>query len=165
MTVVPYDAKYKETFIEMNLRWISEMFAVEPEDLAVLNSIEQSLAAGGQIFFALDDAGEVLACCMIAPLPNGEWEIEKFCARGLYTGTGAGSACFKACIDYAKARRVEKVVIVTNKRCTHAIRLYRKFGFVETPVDREKFPFARADIAFEQVFSYEEAPAPAAAQT
>lgn len=39
---------------------------------------------------------------MIAPRADGDWEIMKFAARGMYTGTGAGSACLKACIDYAK---------------------------------------------------------------
>ena len=154
MKIVIYEKKYKNVFIEMNKQWISNMFVIEKEDLAVLNNIEQSLVAGGQIFFAFDDNDEVLACCMIAPLPNGEWEIEKFCAKGMYTGSGAGSACLKACIDYAKEKRIEKVVIVTNRKCEQAIHLYRKFGFVEVPVDKEKFPFDRANIAFEQTFIY-----------
>lgn len=156
MKIVPYEKKYKEDFIEMNKQWISKMFAIEKEDLSVLNNIERAIEDGAQIFFAVDDDNdkEVLACCMIAPLPNGEWEIEKFCARGMYTGTGAGSACLKACLDYAKEKRVEKVVIVTNKKCEQAIHLYRKFGFIEVPVDKEKFPFERANIAFEQTFSY-----------
>lgn len=155
MKIVPYDQKYKEIFIEMNKQWISQMFVIEEEDLQVLNNIESALEAGGQIFFAVDDTGEVLACCMIAPLPNGEWEIEKFCARGMYTGTGAGTACLKACMEYARERRVEKVVIVTNTKCEQAIRLYRKFGFVEVPVDKKKFPYERANLAFEQTFSYD----------
>lgn len=139
----------------MNRQWISEMFVIEEEDLSVLNNIERSLEAGGQIFFAIDDYEDVLACCMIAPLSSGEWEIEKFCAKGMYTGTGAGSACLKACIDYAKEKHVEKIVIVTNTKCEQAIHLYRKFGFTEIPVDKEKFPFERANIAFEQTLSYE----------
>lgn len=146
----------KNIFIEMNKQWISNMFVIEKEDLDVLNNIEQTIEAGGQIFFAIDDNDEVLACCMIAPLPNGEWEIEKFCARGMYTGTGAGTACLKACIDYAKERHIEKLVIVTNTKCEQAIRLYRKFGFVEVPVDREKFHFDRANIAFERELTYNE---------
>ena len=154
MKIVPYDEKYKNEFIEMNKKWISEMFVIEPEDLSVLDHIEQALDDGAQIFFAIDDTEEVLACCMIAPLPNGEWEIEKFCAKGMYTGTGAGSACLKACIDYAKERHVERIVIVTNRKCRHAIHLYRKFGFTEVAVDYEKFTFERADIAFEQTFCY-----------
>ena len=155
MKIVPYDKKYKTAFIEMNRQWISEMFVLEEEDIAVLEHFEQSIEQGGQIFFAVDDDDEVLAGCMIAPLPNGEWEIEKFCARGMYPGTGAGSACLRACIEYAQQKKLEKVVIVSNRKCTHAIRLYRKNGFVEVAVDKEKFPFDRADIAFERVFQYE----------
>lgn len=154
MKIVPYDKKYKNEFIEMNKKWISEMFVIEKEDITILSNIEHTLKQGGQIFFAIDDNDEVLACCMIAPLPNGEWEIEKFCAKGMYTGTGAGTACLKACIEYAKEKRVEKIVIVSNKKCTHAISLYKKNGFIEVPVDKEKFPFERADIAFEQAFYY-----------
>lgn len=154
MKVVPYDKRYKNEFIEMNNRWISEMFVLEKEDITILNNIEQTIEQGGQIFFAIDDNDVVLACCMIAPLSNGEWEIEKFCAKGIYTGTGAGSACFKACIEYAKEKKVKKIVIVSNRKCTHAINIYLRNGFVEVPVDKEKFPFDRADIAFEQIFRY-----------
>lgn len=153
MKIVPYEKKYKKDFIEMNRAWISEMFEMEEEDLQVLNNIERALGGGGQIFFAVDDAEHVLACCMVAPLENGEWEIEKFCARGMYTGTGAGSACLKACIGYAREKHAGKIVIVTNTKCVQAIHLYKKYGFREVPVDKEKFPFQRANIAFEQAFS------------
>lgn len=155
MKIIPYEKKYKNEFIEMNKQWISTMFVLEKEDLLVLNNIEQTIELGGQIFFAIDDLENVLAACMIAPLPNGEWEIEKFCAKGMYTGTGAGSACLKACIDYAKEKQVEKIVIVTNTKCEQAIHLYKKFGFVEVPADKEKFPYERANMAFEQSFSYQ----------
>nr|WP_302591444.1 GNAT family N-acetyltransferase [uncultured Marvinbryantia sp.] len=149
MRIVPYDLKYKNDFIEMNKAWISEMFEMEPEDERELGSIEPYIEKGGQIFFALDEKERVMACCMIAPREDGDWEIMKFAARGMYTGTGAGSACLKACIDYAKKLRLPKIIIVSNHECTHAVHLYRKFGFEEIPVDKERFPFDRADIAFE----------------
>ena len=151
MKVVPYSPKYKNDFIEMNKAWISEMFAMEPEDERELGNIEPYVEKGGQIFFALDEDEKVMACCMIAPREDGDWEIMKFAARGMYTGTGAGSACLKACIDYAKELRLPKIIIVSNRMCTHAVHLYRKFGFEEIPVDKERFPFERADIAFEMV--------------
>lgn len=154
MKIVSYSPKYKNDFIEMNRAWISEMFAIEQEDLRELENIEPSIEAGGQIFFALDNEDNVMACCMIAPREDGDWEIMKFAARGMYTGTGAGSACLKACIDYAKAKKISKVIIVSNKKCVQAIHLYKKYGFVEIPVDKKKFPFDRADIAFEQYFEY-----------
>lgn len=149
MKVVFYDPKYKNDFIEMNKSWIEDMFKLEDEDIREMENIEPYIENGGQIFFSIDDNERVMACCMIAPREDGDWEIMKFAARGMYTGTGAGSACLKACIDYAKEKQLKKIIIVSNKKCEHAIHLYRKFGFEEVPVDKEKFPFDRADIAFE----------------
>lgn len=151
MKIVPYDPKYKKDFIEMNKVWISEMFAMEDEDIKELGSIENYIDRGGQVFFALDNHEDVMACCMIGPREDGDWEIMKFAAKGMYTGTGAGSACLKACMDYAREKQVKKIIIVSNRKCVQAVHLYRKFGFVEIPVDKKKFPFDRADIAFEQV--------------
>ncbi len=155
MKIVPYDPKYKDEFVKMNEAWISEMFVLEEEDIREMSNIEPAIEKGGQIFFAVEDDDQVMACCMIAPREDGDWEIMKFAARGMYTGTGAGSACLKACIDYAKEKRLPRVIIVSNRKCLHAVHLYRKFGFYEIPADKKRFPFERADIAFERIFRYE----------
>lgn len=149
MKVVPYSPEYKQAFIDMNTAWISDMFAIEEQDIREMENIERYLDKGSQIFFALDEEGQVMACCMIARREDGEWEIMKFAAKGMYTGTGARSACLKACIEYAKEKNVPRIIIVSNRRCVQAVHLYRKFGFREIPVDKEKFPFERGDIAFE----------------
>lgn len=152
MNIETYKPEYKEAFIAMNLAWIEEMFQVEDEDRLVLGSIEERLANGGEIFFAINDEGEIMASCMVAPLPSGEWEIEKFAAKKEFAGQGAGKACLQACMDFIKEKQIQKVIIVSNRKCVSAIHLYRKFGFIEIPVDKNKFPYERADIAFEQYF-------------
>ncbi|HEM3474116.1 GNAT family N-acetyltransferase [Streptococcus suis] len=152
MNIETYKPEYKEAFIAMNLAWIEEMFQVEDEDRMVLGSIEERLANGGEIFFAINDEGEIMASCMVAPLPSGEWEIEKFAAKKEFAGQGAGKACLQACLDFIKEKQIQKVIIVSNRKCVSAIHLYRKFGFIEIPVDKNKFPYERADIAFEQYF-------------
>ncbi len=151
MKIVPYHSAYLKDFIEMNQAWISEMFVIEAEDVRELENIELYIQKGGQIFFALDDNKNVMACCMIAPREDGDWEIMKFAAQGMYTGTGAGSACLQACIAYAKEKKLPKIIIVSNRKCSTAVHLYKKYGFQEVPVNRKKFPFQRADIAFEML--------------
>lgn len=151
MMIVPFKEKYRKAFIELNKAWITEMFAMEAEDERELSNIDPYLAAGGQIFFAVNEQDHVMACCLIAPRADGDWEIMKFAADSKYKGAGAGTACLKACIEYAKNRNVEKIIIVSNRKCVQAVHLYRKFGFTEIPVDKERFPFERADIAFEGV--------------
>lgn len=149
MKVVPYAPKYKQDFIDLNVAWISDMFKIEPADVAELENVDSAIEAGGQIFFTLDDDGTVLACCMIAPRADGEWEIMKFATRADAQGKGAGRACLQASIDYAEEQGVPSILIVSNRRCESAVHLYRKFGFDEIPVDKERFPFECADIAFE----------------
>lgn len=148
MKIAAYEPKYKEAFIEMNKEWIENMFQLEEQDIREMEHVESYIEKGGQIFFALSDE-KVMACCMIAPREDGDWEIMKFAAKGMYTGTGAGSACLKACIDYARELGLKKIILVTNRKCKQAIHLYRKFGFQEIPVDKERFLFERGDIAFE----------------
>lgn len=149
MIVVPYSPEHRDDFIALNTAWISEMFTMEPEDERELANVDGYIAAGGQIFFALDDDGAVMACCLIGPREDGDWEIMKFAASDKYSGKGAGSACLEACIDYARERGIERIIIVTNSACEAAIHLYRKFGFEEMPVDKKKFPFERANVAFQ----------------
>ncbi len=148
MKVVPYEPKYRQTFIDMNFEWIEKLFCIEAEDLKFMENLDTMLEQGGQIYFTLDDDDTVLACCMLAPMEDGGWEIAKFAARGLGSGKGAGSACLKACLDYAQEKGISRIDIVSNTKCGSALHLYRKFGFREVPVDKEKFPFERGDIAF-----------------
>lgn len=147
MQIVPYAPIYKDDFIQMNLAWISEMFSVEPEDERELYNIEEALEQGGEIFFAVEDDGAVMACCMIAPR-NDIWEILKFTTKPAYRGSGAGRAVLNACIEYGRKLGLPRLFIVTNDQCTAAIHLYRRAGFVEIPVDKELFPFARGNLAF-----------------
>lgn len=127
------------------------MFTLEPLDEIELSNIEKYIDEGGQIFFAISENDDVMACCMIAPREDGDWEIMKFAASEKYKGSGAGKACLEACLEYARERKVPKIIIVSNKRCVQAVHLYRKYGFIEVPVDKDKFPFERGDIAFEIV--------------
>lgn len=155
MKIAAYDPKYKEDFIAMNKAWISEMFVLEAEDVREFENIEPSLAKGGQIFFALSDNSDVIACCMIAPRSDGDWEIMKFAAKEGCKGCGAGSACLETCIDYARKLRLPKVIIISNRKCEAAVHLYFKHGFREIPVDKERFPFERVNIAFEKALAYD----------
>lgn len=148
MKVVPYEPKYKNIFVAMNKAWIEEMFVLEPEDVELLNNIEKIIAKGAEIFFTLDDDGEVLACCMLEPHDTGDWEIAKFASSGKVKG--AGTLCFEACMESARRKGLKKILIVSNTKCAAGIHIYKKAGFREIPVDKKLFHYDRANIAFEK---------------
>lgn len=148
MKIVPYEKKYKKAFIDLNIAWIEAFFAPEAADYEVLDHVEEQLRRGGMIYFALEGE-EVLAACMAHPLENGVWEICKLAASGQYTGTGAGSAVFRACMDYAIAHGAKKLRLISNRRLKPALHIYEKFGFREVPLQKAEWGYERADIEME----------------
>ena len=148
MEIVEYQEKYKQAFIDLNTQWVERFFTMEDTDREVLDHVEDFLKEGGMIYFAVE-GGTVLATCMAAPLGDGVWEILKLAASGQYTGTGAGSAVFKASMDYAIAHGAEKLTLISNSRLKPALHIYRKFGFREVPLNKAYWGYERADIEFE----------------
>lgn len=148
MEIIEYQEKYKQDFIKLNTQWVERYFVMEQADRDVLEHVEELLKKGAMIYFAVEK-GEVLATCMAMPLGEDVWEICKLAASGQYTGTGAGSAVFKASMDYAIAQGAKKLTLISNRRLKPALHIYQKFGFREVPLNKAYWGFDRADIEFE----------------
>lgn len=150
MQVTAYQEKYKQDFIALNTQWVERFFKMEQSDRDILEHVDELLAKGSMIYVAVEDE-QVLAVCMVMPLENDNWEICKLAARAQYTGSGAGSAVFQACMDYAKAHKAKRIILISNRKLKPALHIYEKFGFKEIPLDHELEEYERADIQFEYV--------------
>ena len=148
MKIMEYQEGYKPDFIKLNLDWVQRYFVPEQADYDVLNNVDELLGKGSMIYFAVED-GKVLATCMAMPLTDDVWEICKLAAAGQYTGKGAGSAVFKASMDYAIAHGAKKLTLISNRKLKPALHIYEKFGFREVPLNKVYWGFDRADIEFE----------------
>lgn len=149
MEVIKYQEKYKQDFIDLNTAWVERFFVMEEEDWEILNHVEDYLKKGGMIFFAVEDE-KVLATCMVYPFGGDVWEICKLAAAGQHTGKGAGSAVFKACMDYAAAHGARKITLISNHILKQALHIYEKFGFVRVELDRGN-EYERADVQCEYI--------------
>ena len=143
--VIGYNKKYKKDFIELNTKWISELFEIENEDIKSFNLIDTKIKNGANIYFNIED-GIVIACAMIEPFnEDGVWEISKVAALNLGTKKGASYPLIEACINYAKEKGGKRIDIITNSKCGAAIHVYKKFGFKEFYDDDLKKIFKRGD--------------------
>ena len=106
---------------------------MEPFDQYVMDRVEDLIAQGAMVFFALDDIEEIIVTCMAMPLENTTWEIFKQAAPNQYTDTGAGSAVLQAAIHYAQEHGAKKEVLISCRSLEPTIHLYKKFGFHEVP--------------------------------
>lgn len=147
MEIVKYKPEYKNDFIRLSKNWITKYFALESDDFEVFENIDKLIKNGAMIYFAIEN-GVVYATCMAQPMTNNEWEICKLAADERYDGHGAGSAVFKACMDYALENGANKLTILSNSILKPALHIYEKYGFYEIPVDNTHH-YKRVDIQFE----------------
>ncbi|GCF95096.1 hypothetical protein NRIC_29870 [Enterococcus florum] len=149
MIIRQYHEKFKQAFVDLNIAWIEKYFSLEDEDREIIEHVDAYLEKGAMIYFAIED-DNVLATCMIIPTDEETWEVAKLATDEKYQGNGAGSAVFKACIDYAREKQAKKITLVSNKKLKPAIHLYEKFGFKEVFVDRIEYD--RCDYQAELIF-------------
>ncbi|MDE6188763.1 MAG: helix-turn-helix domain-containing GNAT family N-acetyltransferase, partial [Clostridia bacterium] len=147
--VIPFEEKYRQTFIDFNTDWITSYFGkIEKHDIEEFENIDKDLERGGMIFFAVKD-GIALATCMAKPLDGYTWEICKLGSNKRYSHKGAGSAVFEASMNWALDKGAERLFILSNSVLKPALHIYRKFGFKEIKLDN--YQYERGDIAFEYV--------------
>ena len=148
MNVVEYDPRYKDAFIKFNTDWIVDNFGkLEENDLEAFQHIEEYLAKGAMIYFAVEDDDTPLGCCMVKPLENGTWEICKLGSNKEKPHKGVGSAVIEPCMKWAIDHGAKRLFILTNSSLKAAIHVYEKHGFREIKLD--DYQYERGDIAFE----------------
>lgn len=136
--IVSYQSMYKKDFIALNLVWINKYFKVEPQDIEMLNDVEDYIREGAAVYFA-SLQGKAIATCMVIPRTRQVWEICKLATDERCMGKGAGSAVLQACMAYAKEHKARKLMIVSNTVLSSAMHLYAKFGFKEVPIDNMEY--------------------------
>ena len=137
-------------FARLNYEWIEEMYAVEDHDREQLEHPEQHIIKkGGQIFFAMigDDAVGTVA---LIPEEQDCVELAKMAVTFGFRGYGIGDKLMDAFISYARENGIERIILESNRRQVPAIRLYRKFGFREIPLNPDT-QYSRADIRMERL--------------
>jgi ribosomal protein S18 acetylase RimI-like enzyme len=148
-TVVPYREDFRPAFEQLNRDWIESYFVLEDADRAVFaDPAGAILGPGGQIFFVVE-GDTVLGTCAVLRHGAGECEIAKMAVAPAARGRGLGDLLMEAAVDFARQIGVRRVTIVSNTVLAPALRLYRKHGFVEVPLESDG-RYQRANIRLER---------------
>ena len=148
VSVVPFREELRQSFADLNFEWIEKSYKVEEHDREqLLDPDGYVLSKDGEIFFAMIDNIPVGTVAMI-PMQEGAVELAKMAVTPEYRGFGIANRLIEACIDFAKEKGFRSIILESNRRQIAAIRLYRKYGFLEVALD-ENSEYARADIRME----------------
>lgn len=149
MEIIQYRKEYKNDFIKLNTAWVKKFFNMEEEDRRILEHVDDLLEKGAMIFFAVENT-HIMATCMVIPMGEDVWEICKLAADEKYQSCGAGSAVFKACMDYAVGHGAKKLTLISNHILKPALHIYQKFGFRQVALKRGD-EYERADVQCEYI--------------
>lgn len=134
--LITYDPRYADDFAALNYEWIETYFAIEDEDRKALDNPQgYALAKGGEIFFVLEGELAVGTVAMV-PVPDTGGrilELAKMAVRPDRQGRGYSRLLMDACIDFARNRGAQEIMLVTNDSLAPALGLYTSSGFVATP--------------------------------
>lgn len=147
--IIPFHKQYAEDFYNLNIEWLNTFFDVEPFDEEVLSKPEfYIIDKGGHIFFAQLNQVIVGTLALMPTKENTVFELTKMAVSPNHRGFKIGQLLMQHCIDFAKNKQFKSLILYSNTKLENAIYIYRKYGFIEIPVE-ENSPYKRSNIKME----------------
>ncbi|KFF04537.1 GNAT family N-acetyltransferase [Flavobacterium reichenbachii] len=147
--IIPFSSDLKEHIKILNVAWLEKYFKVEEKDeLTLSNPQEEIIKKGGKIFYARYN-GEILGTYSLLKIDDEAYELSKMAVSDKAQGLGVGNKMLLHCMTTAKENNIKKLILYSNTMLLPAIHLYKKFGFVEIPL--EDGVYDRADIKMEKI--------------
>ena len=149
--IISYKKQYAKNFYALNIEWLKTYFYVESFDEEVLSKPDQYIISkGGHIFFALLEEKVVGTVALMPTSDSGVFELTKMAVSPKHRGYKIGQQLMQYCIDFAKEQE-KNLMLYSNTILENAIYIYRKYGFVEAPVEPDS-PYKRSNIKMELNF-------------
>ena len=147
--IVPYREANAADFYTLNIEWLKTHFYVEPYDEEVLSHPNKYIIEkGGHIFFAILDDIVVGTVALMPIFDEGTFELTKMAVSPNYRGQNIGQQLMRFSLEFAKSNAFKRLLLYSSRTLENAIYIYRKFGFIEIPVEPD-CPYERCDIKME----------------
>lgn len=148
ITITDYTEEKQGLFKHLNEEWLKKYFSVEPLDGSLLNDPKKEIIdKGGSIFFA-ESNGEIVGTVALIKSGVDGFELGKMAVTETAQGIGIGKELLEHCLAYAKSTHAKKIILYSNTILSSAIHLYRKYGFVEIPLESGRY--LRSNIKMEK---------------
>ncbi len=145
INIISFNSSLAKNFRDLNLEWLEQFFKVEPKDKLLLEDCESEIIdKGGFIFFALMDES-VVGCFALIKVSETVFELGKMAVDPTYQGNNIGQQLLVYALNFCKKMKCEKLMLYSHIKLKAAIHIYRKYGFIEVPLEAET-PYNRSNI-------------------
>jgi ribosomal protein S18 acetylase RimI-like enzyme len=144
ITILPFSSDLKDHIKTLNVEWLKKYFKIEPKDELVLSHPQEEIIdKGGMIFYA-QYQDEIVGTVSLIKINDHSFELSKMAVTASAQGAGIGKELLQHCIQLAKQQQIKTLILYSNRSLSSAIHLYKKYGFIEVPL--EEGIYERADI-------------------
>lgn len=149
ISIQPYRPDHAAAWRSLNEDWLlAAGYALEAKDQRVLADPQGAILDRGGRIFIVERDGAPVGCCSVMAMDDGGFEVGKMGVTEAARGLNLGWRLLEACEAAARAAGAPRLYLETSKTQTHAIALYRRFGFVD--LSPRPSPYARADVWMEK---------------
>ena len=143
--IVPFAPEYAPYFESLNREWLERYFRVEPKDETYFRDPAGTiLAAGGQIFFLLEE-GVLVGTAAALRHDTDHFELGKMAVTAKVQGKGYGRQLAEAVIRFAIESGGTRMTVISDTKLPAAVHLYERLGFQHAPLP-EATGYARGDV-------------------
>lgn len=146
--IIPYSDELKEHMRTLNYEWLEEYFYVEEGDKISLSDPKKYIIdKGGFVFFA-KNADEIVGTASLIKKTDQVFELGKMAVAKSARGLGIGKVLMEHCLELARQKQIETLILYSNTKLEPAIHLYRKYGFEE--IELEPGVYERGNIKMQK---------------
>jgi DNA-binding MarR family transcriptional regulator/N-acetylglutamate synthase-like GNAT family acetyltransferase len=151
-SVRPYADDLAEAFYRINAEWVQAMFTLEENDVQILTRPRELIIdRGGDILFVESPDLGVIGTCALIKMDEGVFELTKMGVSEAARGRKAGEYLLAATLERARTMGMDRLYLLTSRKCAAAIHLYEKLGFEHSAEIMERYGsrYARCDVAMD----------------
>jgi N-acetylglutamate synthase-like GNAT family acetyltransferase len=137
--------EHANIFKALNLEWLKTFFAVEPYDYLVLNNPSKEIIETGGEIFMVSIEGNIIGTFAFLKKEEKLFEFSKMALTPSERGKGYGNKMVQFAIEYSRKKQWNTLILYSSTILENSIHLYRKYGFVEVPIDPD-IKYARGNI-------------------
>jgi len=147
--IVDFELENTKDFKELNEEWINKYFALEEEDIHILNNPNEVIIKSGGAILLAKINGVIVGTCALIKIDDESFELAKMAVTEKYRGRQIGKKLGIATLEKAKELNAKRVILVSNKKLITALNLYEKMGFKISNNTSRESQFERCDISME----------------
>ncbi len=146
LELIEYKNIYKDDYISLNMNWLKKYELLEKKDISILENVEDEiLKKNGKVFLLKIKDGEIIGTVGMLPQSKDVVEIIKLAVDEKYKGLGLGEYLMLELIEKIIELNYKSIILYTSSKLKAALNLYKKIGFIESPIAEENL-YEEADI-------------------